>query len=155
MATADLLIATVSGALTTNLTGFLDVPGLTFNVNAGSTYRFECGFRWAGSTTAATMKCAMGGTCALSYCSYKITIGTAVAGASNNLMQNDINPVWTTITGSAAATQATPQKHAVRMEGIIVVSSAGTFKAVASSTSGSAISTIASGDGRMILEQVA
>lgn len=154
MATADLLVATITGALTTNLTGFLDVPGLTFNVNAGGAYRFECGFRWAGSTTAATMKCAMGGTCTLSYCSYKITIGTALAGTSNNLMQSDINPTWTTITGSGAAAQATPQKHAVRMEGVIVVSSAGTFKAVASSTAGSAVSTIASGDGRMILEQI-
>lgn len=139
-------------AITATTAGFTTITGLSFNVAAGATYRFEVEIVYTGVTvTTSRFKASMGGTCTTSFVSYKMDGQNDAGGTSNHWVQAAISVAFATIPAVTGVTAASPTPYGYSMAGILTVNAAGTFLAQAGA-SGANCNVLAGS--KMMLEQI-
>jgi hypothetical protein len=128
-----------------------NVPNLTFTVLAGCTYNFETFIPWQATTTTATLKSCMAGTCTASFIVYITAVNIGTDGNASNWLQSSLT-LGAGARQSAAATVATTT-YWVNQRGRITVSASGTLTAQIGSGTGTGALNVQSG-GVMTLVQI-
>lgn len=126
-----------------------NVPNLTVSVVAGATYEFQGYIPWQGTSTSATIKSCMGGTCTASMCVWTTNVNIGVDGNASTWVQSGLT-LGSGARASAAAGAANTTYWVV-IRGRIVVTTSGTLTAQIGS--GAGVINVQSG-GHMTLQQV-
>jgi hypothetical protein len=142
-------LITNGGSLTCTTT-FQNIPNLTFNLSAGATYRFHGYYLWRSvTTTGATFMAGVGGTVTPSTLAFRANVQVNAGGGASAQAGNLLNN--SAVAASAAAVQA-DTNFTVDIDGLIIVSSAGTL--TLSAKHAVATAAVQSG-GVFVLEQIA
>jgi hypothetical protein len=146
------VLITNGGTLTTGTAPATpaNVPNLTVNVTAGSTYNFTVYIPWQGTSTSATIKPCMAGTCTASFAVYTLNVNIGVDGNSSGFVHGSLGLGSSARASAAAGVASTTFWVAIR--GTVVVSASGTLTAQVGS--GAGVVNVQSG-GYMTLQQVA
>lgn len=152
MAVPDFLgVVSGPGSNLTTTTSFVDIGGLSFNVQAGGKYRFGAYLTYQGGTASSSkFDPALGGTCTASFVSCACRIGINNGDGTSNTIHSALLP--TSSAGPSAVGQSATS-FAVTMHGYVEVQNSGTLTVVARHITASC--TVMANLNRFWLEQVA